>query len=128
MKFNIFKKTSKCLKILSCNAALETAVIYGFYKWLSCTEKHKILWEINQHRNWHSHKLSVVSPIKLFHLNLLIWTISLDSVKNNSPKMCFLKAETVRHTCFHYIQIQLSNSVSYKMLLFLQKSLCQHHL
>ena len=32
IKFSIFKKTCKRLKILSGNATLETVVIYGFYE------------------------------------------------------------------------------------------------
>ena len=40
IKFSILKKTYKHLKILSGNATLETAVIYGFYEWLSSSNYH----------------------------------------------------------------------------------------
>ena len=40
IKFSILKKTCKRPKILSGNASLETAVIYGFYEWLSSWNYH----------------------------------------------------------------------------------------
>ena len=104
--------------------------MYGFYEWLSCTEQHKVVRGIDQHRNWLAQsqvERSLFSQI-LFQLNLQTCTIDLESLKNNSANICFLEAETVRHTWFHDIKIQLKDSVGYKMLLFVQQNVYQHHL
>ena len=102
------------------------SIIHGFYEWLSCTGKHKVVRGIDLHRNWlaQSQVEHSLFAWTWFQLNLLICTIGLESVKNNSPNTSLLKTESVRHTCFHFIKIELNDSVSYKML----QSVCQQHL